>query len=200
MRVAQALFAVGLAAGLANTVGIVASALGRSDYYPLGERDRRFYAFWALSHLLNGTIGGLAYVQWQQLDPPSILQWAGVGLFLVGAVIIAGASRDLGVEGTQGMATGLRTDGWYRYSRNPQYVGYLLATVGFPLWTGAPLTVPLCGIYLLWWVTFPVAEEPWLREQYGDDYARYASRVPRFVGRGTLRELRAVVASRTNGQ
>ncbi|ELZ24828.1 hypothetical protein C475_11345 [Halosimplex carlsbadense 2-9-1] len=200
MIVARALFAVGLVAGLANTVGIVASALGLSDYYPLGERDRRFYVFWGLSHLLNGAIAALAYVQWQQFDLPDTLQWAGAGLFLVGAVVVVGASRDLGVEGTQGMATGLRTDGWYRYSRNPQYVGYLLATVGFPLWTGAPLTAPLCGIYLLWWVTFPIAEEPWLRGQYGDAYERYASRVPRFVGRATLSELRTVVVSRRNSQ
>jgi protein-S-isoprenylcysteine O-methyltransferase Ste14 len=45
---------------------------------------------------------------------------------------------------------------------------------------------PLCGFYFLWWFSFPLAEEPWLRERYGQEYESYAERVPRFVGRRTL--------------
>jgi protein-S-isoprenylcysteine O-methyltransferase Ste14 len=33
----------------------------------------------------------------------------------------------------------------------------------------------------------PRAEEPHLRAEFGDDYDRYAARVPRFVGLATLR-------------
>lgn len=29
---------------------------------------------------------------------------------------------------------------------------------------------------------FPFTEEPWLREQYGDDYEEYCERTPRFIG------------------
>jgi len=92
----------------------------------------------------------------------------------------------------------LRTGGWYRYSRNPQYVGYILATVAFPVWTGAPLTVPLCGLYLVWWLSFPLAEEPWLHEQYGRAYEGYAEDVPRFVGRQTIAALAGDERARTH--
>ena len=33
----------------------------------------------------------------------------------------------------------------------------------------------------LWFVIEPLAEEPWLEEQYGDAYREYRRRVPRFL-------------------
>jgi len=182
-------FAVGLAAALANSVGIVASVLGWSDYYPTGSRDRTYYAFWGLTHLLNGALVGVAALQWRTVDLPTPVTAAALGCFFVGFGVAVLAGLDLGVEETQGLPGELRTDGWYRFSRNPQYVGYVIATVTFPVWTGAMLTVPLCGVYCCWWFLFPLAEEPWLREQYGEAYDSYAERVPRFVGRHTVRAL-----------
>lgn len=184
-----AIFGGGLVVGLANSVGVLASAVGWSDYYPPGGKNWTYYALWGLSHALNATIGVLAYVQFQQLALPLPVVAFGLFLFVVGVVIAIAAGLDLGVERTTGLDGGLRTDGWYRYSRNPQYVGYVLATVAVPLWAGAPLTIPLLGIYLVWWITFPFAEERWLRERHGESYEAYADRVPRFVGRHTVRAL-----------
>lgn len=192
-----AAFAVGLVAGLANTVGILASAFGDGDYYPPGERDWRYYSLWGLSHLVNAAILVVAAGQWRAVAVPLPVTAAAFVAFVVGFAVAVLAGLDLGTEETQGLTGELRTDGWYRYSRNPQYVGYALATVAFPVWTGTPLTVPLCGIYLVWWLVFPLAEEPWLSEQYGEAYDRYAERVPRFVGRHTLRAISDRVAGQT---
>jgi len=185
----SAAFGVGLVAGLANTVGIVANAFADSDYYPPGERDWTYYSLWGLSHVLNAAILGVAVGQFRAVTLPLPVVVLAFVCFVVGFAVAVFAGLDLGLEETQGVPGELRTDGWYRFSRNPQYVGYVLATVAFPVWTGTPLTVPLCGIYLCWWFLFPFAEEPWLREQYGEAYDRYAERVPRFVGRHTLRAL-----------
>ena len=181
-----AVFGVGLVAGLANSIGILASAFGESDYYPLAERSRSFYVFWGVSHLLNLSLVGIGYLQWQTLGVPTALQVVAIAVFVLGVVIVVAASLDLGIEETRGMAGALQTGGCYGYSRNPQYVGYLLATVAYPVWTAAPLTIPLAAIYFCWWFLFPIAEEPWLREEYGAAYDRYAERVPRYVGRRTL--------------
>lgn len=183
------LFAVGLAAALANSAGILASAFGGSDYYPAGDRDWTYYSFWGLSHVLNGAILGLSVLQWNAVGFPLWVSGAAFALFVAGFAVAVLAGLDLGVAETQGLPGELRTDGWYRFSRNPQYVGYIVATVTFPVWTGAPLAAVLCSVYLCWWLCFPLAEEPWLREQYGADYERYAERVPRFVGRHTVRAL-----------
>ncbi len=55
----------------------------------------------------------------------------------------------------------------------------------------------LCALYATWWLVMPFAEEPWLREQYGEAYEQYAARVPRFVGRGTIRALRHTITGNT---
>lgn len=192
-----ALLGVGLAAGLANTVGILASAMGWSDYYPPGDTDWTYYSLWGFSHTVNGAILGLTYLQFQAFAVPTPVFALGLVLFVVGFAIAVAAGLDLGVEQTTGLEGDLRTDGWYRYSRNPQYVGYILATVAYPLWTGAPLTVPLLAIYLVWWIAFPFAEERWLRDCHGASYEAYADCVPRFVGRHTVRTLLGD-ATRTN--
>jgi protein-S-isoprenylcysteine O-methyltransferase Ste14 len=112
----------------------------------------------------------------------------GVLLFVVGSAIVAVATFDLGVSQTQGMEEGLQTDGLYAYSRNPQYVGYIFATVGYALVANAPFVVPICLLLLVWWLVLPFVEEPWLRAQYGREYERYTEQVPRFIGPRSFRE------------
>ncbi|QIO23189.1 isoprenylcysteine carboxylmethyltransferase family protein [Haloarcula sp. JP-L23] len=199
-RLELAVFAVGLLAGVLLLAGVWASVLGVADYYPPGERDWRFYALWGLSHLLSVTLVVLGYLQWGSLGLPRVPALvAGGALFVGGYAVAIAAGLDLGVEETKCLEGELHTGGWYRYSRNPQYVGYILATVGFALAANATLVAPLCAIYLVWWVTLPLAEEPWLREQYGEAYERYAADHPRFLGRQTLRALRARFGRRPDG-
>ncbi|SEW12196.1 methyltransferase family protein [Natrinema salifodinae] len=185
-----AAFAAGVGLGLTNLAGIVASALGLVDYWPPGERDWQYYTHWSISHGLNVVVLALTSLDWNGLGlprGPSLV--AGAALFVAGYAVAIAAGLDLGVEETKGLAGELRTGGWYRYSRNPQYVGYVAATIGFALVANSALVAVVCAIYLAWWLALPFAEEPWLRERYGDDYERYADRVPRFLGRRTVRAL-----------
>lgn len=185
-----AIFAGGIVAGTLHTIGVVASIFGQSDYYPPGEKDWTFYALWGLSNVLSLSLVLLAYLQWGTLGLPPWTFPLGLALFVIGSAIAIAAGHDLGVKRTTGRKGGLRTCGWYRFSRNPQYIGYIMATIGYPLWTDALLVVPLAAIYLLWWFLLPLAEEPWLREQYGEPYERYAQRVPRYIGVETFRAIR----------
>ncbi|NKE36388.1 hypothetical protein GWG54_11265 [Natronococcus sp. JC468] len=183
-------FAIALGLALSNLAGIVASALGLVDYWPPGERSRRYYLHWGLSHALNAAVLALVYLDWNSLGlarTPSLA--VGTALFVAGYAVAIAAGLDLGVEEAKGLAGELRTGGWYRYSRNPQYVGYVAATVGFALIANSRLVAVVCAIYLGWWLALPFAEEPWLRERYGRAYERYAARTPRFVGFRTVRTL-----------
>ncbi|MFC6827192.1 methyltransferase family protein [Halopelagius fulvigenes] len=183
------LSAVGAVAGLGNLVGITASALGRADYWPPGDRNRTYYAHWTLSQVVNVSLVGVAYLDWNGLGLPRPVVAGGGVLFVAWYAAAVAAGLDLGVEETKGLRGELRTDGWYRYSRNPQYVCYIVATVGFAAMAASAWAAALCAVYLAWWVVLPFAEEPWLREEYGEAYERYAERVPRFVGRRSLRAL-----------
>ncbi|KDE58168.1 hypothetical protein EL22_06745 [Halostagnicola sp. A56] len=183
-------FAIGLALAVTNFAGIVASALGVADYWPPGDRDWRYYAHWGLSHALNVFVLVLVYLDWNSLGLPRTSSLVvGATLFVGGYAIAIASGLDLGVEETKGLEGELRTGGWYRYSRNPQYVGYIAATIGFALLANSILVTVICAVYLGWWLALPFAEEPWLREQYGEAYEDYASRVPRFVGVRTIHTL-----------
>lgn len=76
----------------------------------------------------------------------------------------------------------LRTDGLYRYSRNPQLVGGFLFIAGYvmlwPSWQGAAWAS-------LWLVSAQLmvrAEEEHLRRVFGDAYRAYCARTPRWFG------------------
>jgi protein-S-isoprenylcysteine O-methyltransferase Ste14 len=58
----------------------------------------------------------------------------------------------------------------------------LIGLAGCGLLANAGLVVPSLVLHGCWRVLLPLAEEPWLREAFGDEFERYCEEVPRFVG------------------
>jgi protein-S-isoprenylcysteine O-methyltransferase Ste14 len=104
--------------------------------------------------------------------------------------LAAAGVRDLGLSQTDGLDGELRTDGVYRYTRNPQTVGDLLVHPGLIALTDSQLVLLVGTTFVCYSLLLPFAEEPWLRQQHGDRYEDYCRRVPRFVDRRTLVRLR----------
>ena len=75
----------------------------------------------------------------------------------------------------------LQTGGFYRFSRNPQYVADIGMVLGWMVLTAAHLVmlVGLAAIIVL--AAAPFSEEPWLRSQYGSDFDKYATQVRRYL-------------------
>jgi len=180
---------LGVAAKGTNLVGTITSALGWTEFYPFGERNWQYYLHWGLEPVHNVALLVVAYLGWNSLGAPLWLQAVAGAVFVVSFLAALIAGSDLGTEETAGLEGALRTDGWYRYSRNPQYVCYIVATVAFAVLAATPLARVLCGVALVTWFVLPFAEEPWLREQYSESYERYAKRVPRFLGIASVRAL-----------
>jgi protein-S-isoprenylcysteine O-methyltransferase Ste14 len=79
-------------------------------------------------------------------------------------------------------ASTLVTDGVYAITRNPMYVGMLLALIGFVLWTGAAIAAfSIVAFYFLIDQRQIAIEERALLANFGDDYWGYAERVPRWL-------------------
>lgn len=106
------------------------------------------------------------------------LSVAGSGL------VVAGMSRFVGPGQVSGTQVGeLATGGVYRFTRNPQYAGYVLALVGLGLARRSGAVVALAagaGAVFAWWV--PV-EEGALRRTFGLPYEHYLASTPRWLGR-----------------
>ena len=79
-------------------------------------------------------------------------------------------------------STVLITDGVFRYSRNPMYLGMILILVGFAMLLGSwfsflvvPGSIPLINY------RFICLEEKMLKEQFGEDWLMYQQNVPRWI-------------------
>jgi protein-S-isoprenylcysteine O-methyltransferase Ste14 len=117
------------------------------------------------------------------IDVSSATFWLGCSLILIGVVVTALAMSRLGWSVAIGQENpGLRTKGFYRYSRNPQLVGYFFLIVGYalfwPSWSGMAWVL-LYGVIALRMVK---AEERHLEALYQEQYQSYCDRTPRFLG------------------
>jgi protein-S-isoprenylcysteine O-methyltransferase Ste14 len=81
--------------------------------------------------------------------------------------------------------------GLYAVVRHPQYLGYILLGCGFALLSQHRVSVLLAVIAAVLFYAQAVAEERACLAEFGEPYARYCRRVPRFsVILGLFRLLR----------
>jgi len=74
--------------------------------------------------------------------------------------------------------------GFYRYVRNPMYVGVLLIVIGHFLWFQTIWLLAYTVIVFLAFHSFVILyEEPTLRKKFGASYEEYRQRVPRWIPR-----------------
>jgi len=126
----------------------------------------------------------LGVLDWNGWSLPTwIRAVAGLILVPIGFGVGLAAMRRLTVAASFGLQGGLVTGGVYRYSRNPQCVGFIAGYLGFALLCNSLLTLVGATLLSVELALSPFAEEPWLRERFGQAYHEYAKRVPRFLGR-----------------
>ncbi len=130
-----------------------------------------FYPLVALSILVFvPTTGTKALVQF---GLGGLLSGAGFGLaFWI--------TFQLGWRNAFGEKTGLRTNGWFRFSRNPIYVATWIGLIGWGILVHHNLVTILLTLWGLMYVFAPIFEEPWLKERYGELYLNYKRSTPRF--------------------
>ena len=197
----ETLHLVALAAAATGGValaGLLAYNLWNQDFelWPAPGKDSwRFQLSFGLFRLFCGATIVFALADWGSLG------WDHWSRLAIGAPLMIGAFAAtvygyffLGLDNTYCEADGLVTGGLYAYSRNPQYVASVLATVGLGITTnslgGLLLAAALLAIYTL----FALNEERWLWREYGRAFGRYAVATPRFVDRRSLRRARSALA------
>lgn len=117
------------------------------------------------------------------LSPP--VNHVGVALIVAGIALAAMAKRRFDVAGTTvkpfQRSSAVVSDGPFRFSRNPMYLGMLLALSGLFVLLGtlSPLVV-LPVFYATIAAQFVRREERHMEEQFGDAYRDYKRRVRRW--------------------
>ena len=109
--------------------------------------------------------------------PFHLLSFAFIG---AGFVLISAAWRVL-YEAQSRHA--LATAGLYAHVRHPQYAGFILIMLGFLFQWPTLLTLAMFPVLVWMYLRLARQEEREAHAAFGDDYARYAARVPAFLPR-----------------
>ena len=116
-----------------------------------------------------------------------LLAWLALPLWAIGGVILLWSFWNFLVQGRGTPAPidppkALVATGFYRYVRNPMYVGILLVLLGHFLWLMFVWLLSYAAIVFLAFHLFvTLYEEPTLRKKFGASYEEYLHRVPRWI-------------------
>lgn len=118
-----------------------------------------------------------------QISGDSLLEIVGIILMIFGIFFILLVMLNLGVKKTFGAkAKGLKQTGFYKYSRNPQIVFYILFLIGYaliyPSWTG----LIWIGTFLVISHSMIITEEEHLLRVFDEEYKSYCKKTPRYIG------------------
>lgn len=156
----------------------------RRIWPPPAQKTWQDYVVWLLTILSFGGFVLVGILDWNSLGWPGVVRWIiGAPLIVLGNVLAWLGVHQLSLKTTSGHAGPLVTDGLYRYSRNPQYIGDIVIIAGWAILSASQWAMPLCLGGILAFVLTPFAEEPWLEKLHGDAYRAYCEQVGRFYGR-----------------
>ncbi|MGD0800392.1 MAG: isoprenylcysteine carboxylmethyltransferase family protein [Terracidiphilus sp.] len=138
--------------------------------------------------LLLSLLVQIPLVWWSwPLRPAEVHILTGVGMFAAGVVLNLSAERLFGKRGVGvcpfSPAPCVVSEGPYRFTRNPMYLGMALLSASCAMFTGVPWNLWAAAAFAVWLhFQFVLPEEEFLRNRLGVEYLLYASRTPRWLG------------------
>jgi len=141
---------------------------------------------WALFYLIAAGIVSALY-PWRTALVDLRFLWIGIAITLVGLAVAFSAANLFRRRGTDIKPTSetnklLVTDGPFRFTRNPMYLGLTIFTFGIALCVGSlPMfAVPIMLFLTVTFVHIPFEEEK-MRRQFGPIFDDYTHRVRRWI-------------------
>jgi len=178
------ILAVGLLAG-GYMFAILAWSIIRPDkrlWPPKEATDAVKLRAWATTILIFAAALALGLMDWNRFGWPNLARWGiGLPLIVIGNLVVWRGVHVIGMAATSGEATGLKTGGLYKWSRNPQYMADVTILIGWGVLSASLWTLPVLAIGMAVLMIAPFAEEPWLEENYGEPYRVYRSQVSRYL-------------------
>jgi len=136
---------------------------------------------------------GVVMLGVSRILPGFSLAWPGRIVVALSLVVVGGAIALAGVavfrrQGTTikpttpGAASSLVSSGVYRYSRNPMYLGLLLALTGLAVYLSNAAAVLFLAAFVAYMTRYQIKpEERALLAKFGPAFAQYMSNVRRWV-------------------
>ena len=138
---------------------------------------------WVPTFALFGTLIALGVIGWGQMELPAWMRYGlGIPIIVLSNIVVWSAVRKFGIAQTGGAEGTLKTDGLYRYSRNPQYVADAVMIFGWLVLSSSAATLLVGATSIFALLIAPLAEESWMKERYGRAYEAYMKVTPRYLG------------------
>ncbi len=165
---------------------LVFRVMVRNDYLNKGSLSPISYSLEFLIFALHANFIYLYMpVDWPALPsfPENIvLNICSKILLILGLLITFMAITGLGFGNTFGQAkNSLKTNGLYRYSRNPQIAGYTLVVIALGLFYPSLYALGWMLLYMIMIGMMIKSEEEFLSQKYGEVYHKYCQEVSRFL-------------------
>jgi protein-S-isoprenylcysteine O-methyltransferase Ste14 len=77
----------------------------------------------------------------------------------------------------------LVTNGIYSHTRNPQYLGFIILTLGMAIMWTTVFTLILWPFFVILYYKLAKTEEKEVEAQFGEEYTKYKRKVPMFLPR-----------------
>ena len=103
-------------------------------------------------------------------------------IFLLSFTLGSIAALQLGWRNTHGEAIQFVKTGFYKYSRNPQYVLFSISFLTLGIWAASLEALILLLLLSFLYLRAPFPEEKWLEKKYGETYLVYKREVSRYFG------------------
>jgi len=178
------IFLIALGANALLLVGLLSSVIGvsNSQFWPPPSKSAwQYHCLWWSVRIIVLSIAALAYFEWGAIDIPSTIRfWVAMPIFLIAFTLGSVAASNLGWTNTHGVENGFVDKGFYRFSRNPQYVLFSICFIALSLVIASPKALVLLWLLAVWYLIAPFPEERWLEDRYGEQYLNYKQRVPRY--------------------
>ena len=118
-----------------------------------------------------------------QIIGDNLFEIIGIVFMIIGGLFVLVGMINLGIKKLFGMkAEGLQKTGFYKYSRNPQIVFYILFLTGYVLIYPSWPALLWLGTLLFMCHIMVITEEEHLLRTFVDEYKEYCERIPRYIG------------------
>lgn len=158
----------------------------KNDYLKKGRLTFVSYSLEVLIFALHANFMYLFLpVKWPNIPPMpenTILRIISMIFIIIGFLIVAISMSGLGYGRTMGQdKKSLNTNGLYKYSRNPQLIGYGMILIAFVLLYLSWFSIGWFIIYLVISYFMIKTEEEFLTNNYGEEYQKYCNDIPRLI-------------------
>ena len=181
--IVDVVFWINIILGFLLNIGVVISITfpNKRIWPPPSKNSWQYRYIWGFCGLWLIAGVGLCILDWQPSSPLQLLRYSiGIILVISGNVFAFWGMKTLSTHQTLGLKGVFTRDGPYRFSRNPQYIGDILILIGFIILAGSWRVFLSFGLAIIWFAITPFSEEPWLKEQYGEEYIKYTQEINRY--------------------